>query len=50
VCQLTPEKAGVKPLSPRGRGVGERGANLAASVLPLSPVPSPTRGEGSTAR
>jgi hypothetical protein len=41
VRRLAPYKAGMKPLSPGGRGVGERGTNLAASVLSVSPGPLP---------
>ena len=60
---ITPQLAGsvckpdlvicIEPLSPRGRGVGERGrwvitTRLPEWVSPLSPSPSPAKGEGST--
>jgi len=42
-----PAPTGIQPLSPRGRGVGERGENRGLGARPLSPSPSPARGEGS---
>lgn len=41
-----PETPGVQPLSPRARGVGERGANCSLGARPLCPSPSPAREEG----
>ena len=41
-----PAPQGVEPLSPCGRGVGERGEDRGLGARPLSPGPSPARGEG----
>jgi glycosyltransferase involved in cell wall biosynthesis len=42
---------GLEPLSPRRRGVGERGGEpMSWRSPPLSPSPSPARGEGSNSR
>jgi hypothetical protein len=46
-CQEAVDAASQKPLSPCGRGVGERGRQPSPRpTSPLSPSPSPARGRG----